>query len=195
MIMKKKVLIICGITAMLLAGCTKSNIVTGGPAEPVFETQEGIVLDWGQIGDDLDEEYLNNEDYPKAVSVNYSVDPDKKTIDLTLMMNVGATPEEAVAFANAVVRTINDEAAVQDFSIETSTEDSYGGFFQDYTLNLIVMPDGMMTDKSVWLVNMTIPAGSNEAIVPVEGAKVMEPTSAEEDMGEEVEDSGEESQE
>ena len=93
MIMKKKVLIICGITAMLLAGCTKSNIVTGGPAEPVFETQEGIVLDWGQIGDDLDEEYLNNEDYPKAVSVNYSVDPDKKTIDLTLMMNAGATPE------------------------------------------------------------------------------------------------------
>ena len=93
------------------------------------------------------------------------------------------------------MRTINDEAAVQDFSIETSTEDSYGGFFQDYTLNLIVMPDGMMTDKSVWLVNMTIPAGSNEAIVPVEGAKVMEPTSAEEDMGEEVEDSGEESQE
>ena len=187
MTMKKKVLIICGIAAMLLAGCTKSNIVTGGPAEPVFETQEGIGLDWGQIGDDLDEEYLNNEDYPKAVSVNYSVDPDKKTI--------GATPEEAVAFANAVVRTINDEAAVQDFSIETSTEDSYGGFFQDYTLNLIVMPDGMMTDKSVWLVNMTIPAGSNEAIVPVEGAKVMEPTSAEEDMGEEVEDSGEESQE
>ena len=153
------------------------------------------MLDWGQIGDDLDEEYLNNEDYPKAVSVNYSVDPDKKTIDLTLMMNAGATPEEAVAFANAVVRTINDEAAVQDFSIEPSTEDSYGGFFQDYTLNLIVMPDGMMTDKSVWLVNMTIPAGSNEAIVPVEGAKVMEPTSAEEDMGEEVEDSGEESQE
>ena len=75
------------------------------------------------------------------------------------------------------------EAAVQDFSIETSTEDSYGGFFQDYTLNLIVMPDGMMTDKSVWLVNMTIPAGSNEAIVPAEGAKVMEPTSAEDEMG------------
>ena len=186
MTMKKKVLIICGIAAMLLAGCTKSNIVTGGPAEPVFETQEGIVLDWGQIGDDLDEQYLNNEDYPKAVSINYSVDPDKKTIDLTLMMNAGATTEEAVDFANAVVRTINDEAAVQDFSIETSTEDSYGGFFQDYTLNLIVMPDGMMTDKSVWLVNMTIPAGSNEAIVPAEGAKVMEPTSAEDEMGEDM---------
>ena len=81
--MKKKVLIICGIAAMLLAGCTKSNIVTGGPAEPVFETQEGIVLDWGQIGDDLDEQYLNNEDYPKAVSINYSVDPDKKVNEIT----------------------------------------------------------------------------------------------------------------
>ena len=43
-----------------------------------------------------------------------------------------------------------------------------------------------MTDKSVWLVNMTIPAGSNEAIVPAEGAKVMEPTSAEDEMGEDM---------
>lgn len=176
--MKKKLFIICGITAMLLAGCTKSNIVTGGPAEPVFETQEGIVLDWGQIGEDLDAEFLDNEDYPQAVSVNYSVNPDTLTMDLTLMVHAGTTPEEAVDFANAVVRMVNDEAAVQDFSIETSTEESYGGFFQDYSLNLIVMPDGMMTDDSVWLVNMKIPAGSNEPVVPVEGAVVMEPTEA-----------------
>lgn len=182
--MKKKMLIICGIAAMLLAGCTKSNIVTGGPAEPVFETREGIVLDWKQIGDDLDENFLNNEDYPMAVSINYNVDPDKKTMDLTLMVHAGTTPDEAVSFANAVVRAVNDEAAIQDFSFEESSEESYGGFFKENTLNLLVMPDGMMTDPSVWLVNMTIPAGSDEAIVPVEGATVMEPTEAEEGIAE-----------
>lgn len=190
--MKKKMLIICGITAMLLAGCTKSNIVTGGPVEPVFETQDGIVLDWGQIGDDLDEEFLDNEDYPQAVSVNYSVNPDTLTMDLTLMVHAGTTPDDAVAFADAVVRMVNDEATTQDFSIEASTEDSYGGFFQDYSLNLIVMPDGMMEDQSVWLVNMAIPAGSNEAIVPVEGAVVMEPTEAYDEELEEAEGSGDE---
>lgn len=164
---------------MLLAGCTQSNIVKGtAAAEPVFETQKGIVLDWGQIGDDLDEQFVNNVDYPMAVSVNYSVDPDKNSMELTLMVHAGTTKEEAVTLANAVVRTVNDEAAVQDFSIEKSSDTSYGGFFQKNTLLLKVIPDGMMTDKSVWLVNMTIPAGSDEAIVPIEGARVAESTQA-----------------
>lgn len=177
---------------LLLAGCTKSNIVSGGPAEPVFETQDGIVLDWGQIGDDLDAEFLNNEDYPMAVSINYSVQPDQSMMDMTLMVKAGTTPEEAVTFANAVVRAVSDEAATQDFSFEASTEDSYGGYFKENALNLVVMPDGMMTDQSVWLVNMTIPAGSDEKIVPVEGAKVMEPTeTAEESLDEETDDSQE----
>lgn len=179
--MKKKVLIICGITAMLLAGCTKSTIVTGGPAEPVFETQEGIVLDWEQIGNDLDESFVDNTDYPMGVSVNYKMEPDKNTLELTLMVKEGTTPEDAVTYANAVVRGVNDEASMQDFSYAASTETSYGGFFQKNTVNLIVMPDGTMTNESLWLVNMTIPAGSDEKIVPIEGAKAMETTAASEE--------------
>ena len=177
--MKNKLLIICGMSAMLLAGCTKSTIVTGGPVEPVFETRDDIVLDWGQIGDDLDEMFLENEEYPMAVSINYNAQVDGE-LSLNLMVKEGTTPEEAVVFADAVVRALNDEAAIQDFSIEASTETTYGGFFDETNLHLIVMPDGMMESKSVWLVDMTIPAGSNEPIAAIEGATAMETTAADE---------------
>lgn len=179
--MRNNVLMICAVSAMLLTGCTKSNILAnGGPAEPVFETQQGIVLDWTQIGNDMDDEFVDNEEYPMALSVNYNVDREKKTIDLTLLVKAGTTPEEAVTFADAAVRYLNDEAAIQDFSYERSSETSYGGFFKDYDLNLIVMPDYTMKEEQYWLVDMDIPKGSDEKIVAKEGAVVME-TTAEDD--------------
>ncbi len=166
--MRRKITIVCALAVMLVSGCTKSTIVNSEqPAEPVFETQEGIVLDWTQIGEDLDENFLDNEEYPMAVSINYFVRPEDNALDLTLMVKDTATAEEAVEFADAVIRYINDEAATQDFSYERSTPNSYGGFFKEYSINLIVMPDGAMETKESWLVDMKIPAGSEERIVPV----------------------------
>ena len=177
--MRNKVLMICAVSAMLLTGCTQSHILTGsGPAEPVFETQQGIVLDWTQIGNDMDDEFVDNDEYPMALSVNYSMDPKEKKLELNLVVKEGTTPEEAVTFANAAVRYLNDVAADQDFSIEKSSETSYGGFFKDYDLHLIVMPDYTMKEQQYWLVDMDIPKGSDEKIVSKEGAVVMETTAA-----------------
>lgn len=190
--MKNKAFMICAVSAILLTGCTKSNILSsGGPAEPVFETQQGIVLDWTQIGNDMDEEFVDNDQYPMALSVNYSVDNEKKTIDLTLMVRHGATPEEAVEFANAAVRFLNDEAATQDFSYERSSETSYGGFFKDYDLKLLVIPDNTMTQQEYWLVDMEIPKGSDKTIEAKEGAVIMETTAADEGEDSEAEDAEE----
>ena len=180
--MKNKALIICAMSAMLLTGCTESHILaSGGPAEPVFETQQGIVLDWTQIGNDMDDEFVDNEEYPMALSVNYSVDNENKSIDLTLIVKEGTTPEEAVTFADVAVRFLNDEASMQDFSYEKSSNTSYGGFFKIYDLHLIVMPDYTMKDKKYWLVDMDIPKGSDEKIVPKEGAVVMETPAADQE--------------
>ena len=178
--MKKKAFLICAVSAFLLTGCTKSNILaSGGPAEPVFETQDGIILDWSQIANDLDEQYTDNEEYPMALSVNYNLDTETEHMDVTLMVKEGTTPEEAVDFANAAMRTINDEAAMQDFSYESSSDTSYGGFFKKYDVHLIVMPDYTMGKKEYWLVDMDIPKGSDEKIVPKEGAVIMETTAEE----------------
>lgn len=187
--MKSRALIICAMAAMLLTGCTQSHILaSGGPAEPVFETQEGIVLDWAQIGSDMDEEFNNNEEYPMALqegTINYQVVEEKKIINLNLIVKAGTTPEEAVEFANAAVRYLNDEAAIQDFSFERASDTSYGGFFKEYDMHLIVMPEYTMEEKQYWLVDMDIPKGSDAKIVPKEGAVTMETT---------AEDEGDESQ-
>lgn len=190
--MKNKAFLICALSAFLLTGCTESHILASGePAEPVFETQDGIVLDWSQIGNDLDEEFTDNEDYPMALSVNYNLDPKTKHMDVTLIVKEGTTPQEAVDFANAAMRAINDEAAMQDFSYEKSSDTSYGGFFKEHDVHLIVMPDYTMQKKEYWLVDMDIPKGSDEKIVPKEGAVIME-TAAEdqEDESEAEEDTG-----
>jgi len=184
--MRNKALMICAMSVMLLTGCTEKHILNStGPAEPVFETQQGIVLDWDQIGNDMDEEFVNNEEYPMALSVNYSVDQKNKKIDLTLIVKDGTTPDEAVVFANAAVRYIGDEAAMQDFSFEKSSDTSYGGFFKDYDLHVIVMPDYRMKEEQYWLVDMDIPKGSDEKIVPKEGAIITEATT--EDQEEDTE--------
>lgn len=184
--MRNKALMICVMSVMLLTGCTEKHILNStGPAEPVFETQQGIVLDWDQIGNDMDEEFVNNEKYPMALSVNYSVDQKNKKIDLTLIVKDGTTPDEAVVFANAAVRYIGDEAAMQDFSYEKSSDTSYGGFFKDYDLHVIVMPDYRMKEEQYWLVDMDIPKGSDEKIVPKEGAVITEATA--EDQEEDTE--------
>ncbi len=186
--MRNKALMICAMSVMLLTGCTEKHILNStGPAEPVFETQQGIVLDWDQIGNDMDEEFVNNEEYPMALSVNYSVDQKNKNIDLTLIVKDGTTPDEAVVFANAAVRYIGDEAAMQDFSYEKSSDTSYGGFFKDYDLHVIVMPDYRMKEEQYWLVDMDIPKGSDEKIVPKEGAVITEATT--EDQEEDTESS------
>ena len=70
---------------------------------------------------------------------------------------------------------------MQDFSYEKSSNTSYGGFFKIYDLHLIVMPDYTMKDKKYWLVDMDIPKGSDEKIVPKEGAVVMETTAADQE--------------
>ena len=66
---------------------------------------------------------------------------------------------------------------MQDFSYEKSSNTSYGGFFKNYDLHLIVMPDYTMKEEEYWLVDLDIPKGSDEKIVPKEGAVVMETTS------------------
>jgi hypothetical protein len=190
--MKNKAIMIFAVSAMLLTGCTKSNILSsGGPAEPVFETQKGIELDWTQINTDIDEEFVDNEQYPMALSVNYSLDKETKKIDMTLMVKHGTTPEQAVEFANAAVKFLNDEVATQDFSYERSSDTSFGGFFKEYDLNLIVMPDYTMKENKYWLVDMDIPKGSNQTIVPKEGAEIMETTVADEEDDSEEETSEE----
>lgn len=167
----KKVLLLLG-CAVVLCGCTKSEIVSpqGGSRavdRPDFETKEDVSLDWEQISVDMDTVYTDESSYPMCSgedAVNFDIDPAQKTAKINLFVKEGTTKEAAVVYANAVVKGLNDEIAVQDFSIEKSSATSYGGYYKDKTLSVTVIAGTPMSGKDNYLVDQTIEPGADTMI-------------------------------
>lgn len=150
---------------LLLSGCTKSNIVTPeGTIAPDFNVKEGIQIDWNQVRGDLSELFTAANNYPMNEMIEFNVDDTEKTVYLMLTVKDDTTKEQAAAFATDLVKAFNDSVSVQDFSYEGSTADSYGGFFQKYSVCIQVMPASTKEEESTWLVDDIIPAGEQKAI-------------------------------
>ncbi len=108
----------------------------------------------------------NAGDYPLSKYIDTAVDENTKTIQLLWPLDNAATEEDGVRYANALLRAFNDACAEQDFSIAASTEDNYGGLYQKYAVNIQVFHEADILKPEKYLVSMTIPAGSNQAVVP-----------------------------
>ena len=74
---------------------------------------------------------------------------------------------KAADYASDLIRFINDSIAIQNNSLALSTSESYGGFFDDYSFKVQVIPELSQDDESTWLVNMTVSAGEHTPIVPL----------------------------
>ena len=59
------------------------------------------------------------------------------------------------------IKGVNDIAADQDFSIDKSSEDSYGGLFDRYDLEVQLFREGDIMESSRYIVNQVIKAGTN----------------------------------
>lgn len=169
----KKLLLLLSCT-VLLCGCTKSNIVSPDAAVPETEmvvggnpdlaVKDGIIIDWTEVGKEMDDTFTDQSEYPMSESVNYAFDESTKSFELTLMVKEGTTKEDAVEYATAVIKGLNDEIATQDFSYETSSETSYGGFFAKNDLKLMVIPGTPYTDKDSYLIDQVILAGEDTPV-------------------------------
>lgn len=168
----RKLLVLMGCT-VLLCGCTKSNIVQPEVADetivgesPDMEIKDDVVLDWSQIGNEMDELFTDQSAYPMSLSVNYSLDEANKLFMLTLMVKESTDAEEACTYAEEVIKGLNDVIAQQDFSVERSSIESFGGFFEIYDLKLLVIPDNPYKSSDQYLVDQVVPAGEYQQIVP-----------------------------
>ena len=106
------------------------------------------------------------DEYPLSEYIDTVVDEDSKTVTLIWPLKNEATEEDGVRYANELIRAFNDACADQDFSIARSTEESYGGLYQKYAVNIQVFREEDILAPELYLVSMTIPAGTNEAVVP-----------------------------
>lgn len=170
--MKKKIAAaVLGCVMMLSAGCTKSNILKPeGRVQPDFSIVTDVELDWNQINEDLVEFYEDSDEYPGLLNFNYVHKEEEKMIRAQLFVDDTVNGKKAASYASDMIKFLNDCIAVQNNSLALSSDDSYGGFFDDYGFTVQVIPEATKDDESTCLVNMTVAAGENTPIVPLEGA-------------------------
>ena len=159
--MGKRALLVAAGCMVLLCGCTKSNIVQpdAGEAEsPDFNIYNNIELDMDQFRDEVDEICLDENDYPMADSIDFTIDEDKSLIDVTIVVKDGTSGEDAAEYTDAVLKSINDEAAVQDYNYGESGADTFGGFFQDRETHLKIYEKSAYEAKGEPMYETDIPA-------------------------------------
>ncbi len=172
--MKKEILAAAAVCAVLFsAGCTQSNILNpdNSRPEPDFTVVTDVVLEWGQISEDVLSYYEGMEgEYPGLLYFNFAHNDEENLVTAQLYVDDSVDGETAAAYARDLICYINDAVCMQNHSLEYSTDDSYGSFFDDYSFQVQVIPDETLEDESTWLVNMTVEAGTNAPIVPVDAA-------------------------
>lgn len=134
----KKWLLAAGCIA-LLCGCTKKNIInTEESAQPDFNMYMDVELDMEQLHEDVNDIYLDENDYPMAAAIDFELNLEEAYVDVTVVVKDGTSPEDAAYFADVAIKGINDQVAVQDFSYGESDDDTFGGLYQDNVINLKV---------------------------------------------------------
>lgn len=156
--MKKIVITLLSCT-LLLCGCTQSNIVAAeGERVPDTEIRGGIEIEWGQVWDELDAQFLDKELYPFSQSINGNIRDEENKIDLVLLVEGEITKEEAGAYATTVLKGLNDSVATQDFSFHPSDDDFYGDFVSNYDVSVLVAPAKSFEDPANYILEDTIRA-------------------------------------
>ena len=134
--MIKKMMLIAG-CAVLLSGCTKSNIVQPEETQgPDFNMYMDIEIDEEQLRNDVNDIYLEEDVYPMASAIEADLKLEEECVDVTVVVKDGTSAEDAAYFADVALKGINDQVAVQDFSYGESDEDTFGGLYQDNVINL-----------------------------------------------------------
>lgn len=159
---------------MLLSGCTKSNIVnateeTRAVSAPDFELRDDIEIDWAQVSDDTEWIFNNETTYPYTRDYHFYLEPNKKEIMLMWVVADDLPDAEIRTYADALIKEFNDAVAIQDFSIERSDKDSYGGLWDEYALSFSIVPESTQDDEETWFIHGSYGAGADFVLPDVTG--------------------------
>lgn len=150
------------ISTFLFACAPKSQI----KAKPLMEKIDNISIDWEQVREDLESNLNENEEYPKSYYTDFSVNEETKTIRLIWVLKDEATQVDALIYAPILIKNFNDYVATQDFSIDRSEDDFYGGLWNRYNMELELFRNSDILEESKYLVNQIIDKGAYDAIIP-----------------------------
>lgn len=149
--------------ALLLSGCTKSNIVSPDSetkiADPDFETRSDISIDWSQVSEDAELFFINKSDFPYSEDFHFMLQPNSKEIMLVWVVADDLPADALDKYSETLIKGFNDIVAIQDFSIEQSSDTSYGGLWKQYAVSYGIAPVSTQDDEETWYANGAFPAG------------------------------------
>lgn len=148
---------------VLLSGCTQSNIVQPDSetkiADPNFDIQDDIEIDWTQVSADAEGVFEDTGAYPYSKDFHFLLEPQKKEIMLVWVVSDDFPTSEIRNYADALIKGFNDVVATQDFSIEKSSDTSYGGLWKNYGISFGIAPASTQDDEETWFMSGNFGAG------------------------------------
>ena len=164
---------VCAATAVFATGCAGNNgtkesesAVSAAESSAAAAQDELIAsIDWQQVRDDFHS--VAESEFPEINSyIDFAIYEDRNTIRLIWPLKDTAGQLEALQEAPRYVRLFNDTVAVQNSSIAKSTEESYGGLFDKYILELEVFRESDLVFPELYYINQVMDPGSNDMIIP-----------------------------
>ncbi len=159
--MKIKNLLVAMGCAVLLCGCTESTIVRPGESnivsEPDFNIYRDVEIDMEQVQEGVADIYLDEDDYPMAVALGFDVDEEAGVVTVEVVVKDDTSAEDAAFYADAVIKGINGEYAIQDFSYAEAEEEYFGGLYQEREIHLTIYEEAAYTSDGEPMFETVVP--------------------------------------
>ena len=117
----------------------------------------------------LEPDFKIKDNYPQGdyIDVDRRRAESQKIIRLIWVLSDDANQLEALQYGPAFIKAFNDAVAVQDFSIQSSNENYYGGLWDRYALELEIFRASDIMEPDNYYVNQAMDAGSNDPVIPI----------------------------
>ena len=89
------------------------------------------------------------------------MEPNKKQIMLIWVVADDLPDDQIGTYAEDLIKGFNDVVHTQDFSIEMSGEDSYGGLWKQYALSYSIVPESDQDNEDAWFISGSYEAGAD----------------------------------
>ena len=191
----RKILVLLACAAVLSGCAPKSNIVSPDSTEgtvagqPDFDAKDDVEIDWEQAKVEAEDMFTDVNEYPYSVDFHLLLQPEQKEIMLVWVVKDDLPSSEIAKYSEALVKGFNDMVSTQDFSIERSSDTSYGGLWKTYGLSYGLAPESTQDDEDTWFISGSYPAGTDfklpsaeeiqKAVDSVEAAEAAETEAAE----------------
>lgn len=163
----RKILVLLACAAVLSGCAPKSNIVSPDSTEgtvagqPDFDAKDDVEIDWEQAKVDAEDMFTDVKEYPYSVDFHLLLQPEQKEIMLVWVVKDDLPSSEIAKYSEALVKGFNDMVSTQDFSIERSSDTSYGGLWKTYGLSYGLAPESTQDDEDTWFISGSYPAGTD----------------------------------